>query len=82
MTTYQVDVSGMSCDHCERAVGEELDALPAVESVVIELVPDGTSTVTVQATAPLLEADVRDAIDEAGYEFLALKEHPVRIASD
>ena len=34
----------------------------------VDLVPEGTSAVTVTSAAPLDEPAVREAVDEAGYE--------------
>ena len=39
--TYQV--TGMTCEHCTRAVTEELTALAGVTGVTVDLVPGGTS---------------------------------------
>jgi copper chaperone CopZ len=58
-------VSGMSCGHCEKAVGEELSALPGVTSVAADA---KAGRVTVTSDAPLDDAAVRAAVDEAGYE--------------
>ena len=60
-------VDGMTCGHCVNAVTEELSAVPGVTDVSVELVADGTSTVTVRSGAPLAVADVQAALDEAGY---------------
>jgi copper chaperone CopZ len=65
-TTYRV--SGMTCGHCVSAVTEELTKLDGVTAVDIDLVAGGTSPVHVVSDAPLDEADVRAAVDEAGYE--------------
>jgi copper chaperone len=70
-TTTTYGVSGMTCEHCVRAVTEELSQLPGVRRVAVELVPGGASAVTVTASAPLAPADVRAAVDEAGYDLLA-----------
>jgi copper chaperone CopZ len=67
MTTNRYLVEGMTCEHCVHAVTEEVSALPGVTDVSIELVPEGTSTVTVDSTEPLSADQVREAIDEAGY---------------
>jgi len=48
--TYQV--TGMTCEHCARAVTEELTALTGVTGVTVDLVPGGTSAVTVSSEAP------------------------------
>ncbi|MGW0390757.1 heavy-metal-associated domain-containing protein [Streptomyces sp. NPDC003042] len=58
-------VTGMTCGHCEGAVTAELTALPGVTSVKAVA---ATGEVTVVSAAPLAEADVRAAVDEAGYE--------------
>jgi copper ion binding protein len=61
-TTYQV--TGMTCDHCVRAVTTELIMLAGVRSVDVDLA-GGSATVT--SDAPLDLEEVREAIDEAGY---------------
>ena len=66
MTTTTYDVTGMTCEHCVRAVTEELGALASVEQVTVALVPDGTSAVTVTSGQPLPDQAVTDALDEAG----------------
>ncbi|MCE7080586.1 cation transporter [Streptomyces sp. ST2-7A] len=58
-------VSGMTCGHCEKAVSQELSALPGVTSVQARA---GEGLVTVESDRPLEEAAVRAAVDEAGYE--------------
>lgn len=66
-----IDVTGMTCGHCVRSVQEELTALPGVTDVQVELVAGGMSQVTITATEPLSEEDIRAAIDEAGYQVVA-----------
>ncbi len=61
-------VFGMTCEHCVRAVTEELGTLDGVQEVRVDLVADGASTVTVTSDRPLPDHGVRAAIDEAGYE--------------
>ena len=70
-TTARYGVEGMTCGHCVGAVREELSALDGVRSVDVDLVPGGTSTVTVTSTAPLDPGAVRAAVDEAGYALSA-----------
>lgn len=67
----KIDVTGMTCGHCVRSVQEELTALPGVTDVQVELVAGGTSQVTITATEPLPDEDIRAAIDEAGYQVVA-----------
>ncbi|HCB06512.1 MAG TPA: hypothetical protein DEQ43_20110 [Nocardioides bacterium] len=66
MTTHSYAVSGMTCGHCAGAVTSELKSLDGVTDVHVELVAGGTSTVTVISSAPLDEAQVAAALDEAG----------------
>ena len=68
MSTATVNVTGMTCGHCVSAVTQELTQLAGVQDVAVELVPDGTSRVTVTSATPLDDAAVQAAIDEAGYD--------------
>ncbi len=70
MHTMTYAVSGLTCQHCVHAVEQEVRTLPGVERVDVALVAGGTSTVTVEAQAPLRDPDVRAAVDEAGYDLL------------
>jgi copper ion binding protein len=65
ITTATYQVSGMTCDHCVRAVTTELVLLPGVRSVDVDL---AEGSVTVTSDGPLALAQVREAVDEAGYE--------------
>ena len=64
METRSYTVPAMRCDHCKRAVSEQLSAVDGVESVDVDL---DTKLVTV-AGSELDDAALRAAIDEAGYE--------------
>ena len=64
MPTATYAVTGMTCDHCVRAVRTEVEALDGVESVEVDL---ATGRLEIASRAPLAPADVRAAVDEAGY---------------
>jgi copper chaperone CopZ len=64
LATYQV--TGLTCEHCVKAVTTELEQVDGVSAVAVTLVPDGESAVTVTSTAPLTAAAVEAALDEAG----------------
>ena len=64
MTTTTLDITGMTCGHCELSVREELSELAGVVSVVAD---HAAGTAVVESEAPLDAADLRDAIEEAGY---------------
>jgi copper chaperone CopZ len=66
MTTTTYQVTGMTCEHCARAVTVEIENLGGVSEVTVALVAGGTSAVTVTSDAPLEQAAVRTALDEAG----------------
>ncbi len=66
MTTKTYPVTGMTCGHCVAAVTSELSALPDVTAVSVDLVADGASQVTVTTETALSDAQVADALDEAG----------------
>jgi copper chaperone len=65
MRTASYTVTGMTCEHCVRSVSEEVGALPAVTAVAVDLATGG---LTVTSDAPVSDADVRAAVEEAGYE--------------
>jgi copper chaperone len=66
MTTTTYAVTGMSCEHCVNAVTSELSGINGVTSVSVDLVPGGSSSVTVASEEPLTAAAVSAAFDEAG----------------
>ncbi len=66
-TTTTYAVTGMTCSHCVTAVTEELQAVPGVRDVDVDLDAGGTSSVRVVSDAPLDVESVRAAVDEAGY---------------
>jgi len=66
MTTTTYAVTGMSCEHCVKAVTTELGALDGVSAVTVDLVAGGSSRVTVASDRQLPEGAVIAALDEAG----------------
>jgi copper chaperone len=64
-TTSHFQVIGMTCDHCTRAVAQELREVGGVTDVDVRL---DTGAVTVTHTQPLDRDEVAAAVDEAGYE--------------
>ncbi|MBB3082223.1 heavy-metal-associated domain-containing protein [Geodermatophilus sabuli] len=65
--TTTVQVSGMTCAHCERAVTEEISRVAGVRSVAVDL---ARGTVTVDVDSAVDRADIAAAVDEAGYALL------------
>lgn len=64
MQQVELDVKGMSCGHCVRAVEA---ALKEVEGVRVKSVVVGAATVEIDPARASV-GDVIDAVSEAGYE--------------
>lgn len=64
-STIEFQVTGMSCGHCEASVRAEVSKLPGVAHVDVSA---KTGALVVESSAPLSDADVIAAVDEAGYE--------------
>lgn len=56
-------VQGMTCEHCVRAVTEEVAAIPGVQSAEVNL---ANGSLTVTSDQPIDFDQVEAAIDEAG----------------
>ena len=63
-TTQTYTVTGMTCGHCVASVTEEVQEIAGVENVEVDL---PTGAVTVTSAAPLDDAAVQAAVEEAGY---------------
>ncbi|GAB3270216.1 hypothetical protein GCM10027562_38410 [Arthrobacter pigmenti] len=69
--SVRLQVQGMTCGHCVSSVTEELEEVDGVTNVSVDLVPSGTSTVTVDADSSLDSTLLSAAIADAGYEVVA-----------
>lgn len=57
----------MTCEHCARAVREEVGKIPGVTGVEVDV---AAGKVLVMASPLPGDAALREAIEEAGYELL------------
>lgn len=64
MPTTQYLVSGMSCAHCEAAIRAEVGAIAGVAGIEVSA---KTGRLAVESDAPLDDAAVLAAVEEAGY---------------
>ncbi|MFI0369413.1 heavy-metal-associated domain-containing protein [Actinomadura sp. 1N219] len=64
MSTTTYTVTGMTCGHCVSSVTEEVEQITGVTGVEVDL---PTGRVTVTSDAPIDDALVKDAVEEAGY---------------
>jgi len=65
MSTATYTVTGMTCGHCVSSVKEEVGQIAGVTGVDVDL---ETGRVTVTSDAPIDDAAIKDAVEEAGYE--------------
>lgn len=68
MSARIYDVPGISCDHCKRAIEQEVGAVPGVTTVTVDV---AARSVLVEGTAT--DPAVRAAIDEAGYDVAGVR---------
>ncbi|WP_230101430.1 heavy-metal-associated domain-containing protein [Microbacterium sp. Bi121] len=64
MSTTEYQVTGMTCGHCEMSVREEVGQVAGVDAIEVSA---QTGKLVVTASAPLDDAAILAAVDEAGY---------------
>ncbi len=64
-TTTAFTVVGMTCEHCVRAVRDEVTAIDGVTDVDVDL---ASGLVTVRSAGEIGADAFAAAVDEAGYE--------------
>jgi copper chaperone CopZ len=64
MATVEYQVTGMTCEHCERAVTDEVGRVPGVEAIVVSA---GTGLLQLSTASEVDDAAVLAAVEEAGY---------------
>ena len=68
MTEQTYRVPDVSCEHCVRAITDELGKLPGVQHVGVDL---KTKLVTVEHDGSVSDDQLRQGIEEAGYDVAA-----------
>ncbi len=66
-----LSVEGMTCDHCVRAVTEELSALEGVDVVWVDLRVGDASLVRITRAGDVSDDAIAAAVEEAGYTLLS-----------
>lgn len=64
MTKIVRSVTGMTCQHCVRAVSAAVRDVPGVRTVEVDL---GSGTVVVEGDGDIVETAVDEAVTGAGY---------------
>ncbi|KWX20534.1 heavy metal transporter [Mycolicibacterium wolinskyi] len=70
MTTTGFKVTGMTCGHCEMAVRSEVSKIAGVEQVDVSA---ATGVLVVTSDAPVEDAQVLAAVEEAGYDAVRVR---------
>ena len=63
--TSEYTVTGMTCGHCVASVTEEVQEISGVDDVRVDL---STGSLRFTSEQPVSDADVRAAVEEAGYQ--------------
>ncbi|WP_017792749.1 heavy-metal-associated domain-containing protein [Leucobacter salsicius] len=63
-TTTEFQVTGMTCGHCEMSVREEVSEVAGVTEIAVS---SKTGKLSVTHEAPIDDAAIIAAVDEAGY---------------
>ena len=62
--TTTFTVTGMTCEHCCRAITDAISGVPGVDTVTVDL---ETGAASVTARAPVDRADIAAAVRVAGH---------------
>ena len=65
----EINVNGMMCTHCEAHVKEALEKIAGVTSATAD---HEAGKVTLATTADIAEADLKAAVESAGYEYVGI----------
>ncbi|SET34477.1 Cu2+-exporting ATPase [Pseudobutyrivibrio sp. C4] len=69
-STMEITVNGMMCAHCEAHVKEALEKINGVDEATAN---HEANLVTLKTSADVAEADLKAAVEAAGYEFVGIK---------
>ena len=67
MSLSVITVTGMTCEHCEKAVRAEISAIPGVSQVDVDV---ASGEVSILAEPAPERADLQAAVEEAGYQLV------------
>lgn len=68
--TMEITVKGMMCAHCEAHVKDALEKIPGVDEATAN---HEANLVTLKTSADVAEADLKAAVEGAGYEYVGIK---------
>jgi copper chaperone len=65
MSSVTVTVTGMTCGHCASSVREEVQNIPGVTDVDVDV---ASGKVTIDSEGPIGADAIQGAVEEAGYQ--------------
>ena len=66
----EIIVKGMMCKHCEAHVKEAIEKL---DGVIEAIASHEENVVRIKTSKELQESDIKQAVEEAGYEYIKIK---------
>ena len=66
----EITVKGMMCGHCEAHVKEAIEKIAGVEEASAN---HDENLVTIKLSSEVAEADIKSAVEAAGYEYCGIK---------
>jgi copper ion binding protein len=66
-----VSVEGMTCGHCAMHVENALKGISGVQSAKVDL---KAKSAVIELAHDVADADIKAAVDDAGYEVVGIKE--------
>jgi len=63
----KIKIQGMSCQHCVMSVTKALGTIPGIKNLKVDLVK---GEATFENTQNILMANIRKAVEDAGYKFV------------
>lgn len=66
-----INIQGMTCGHCAGHVEEALKGVCGIKSVNVSL---NDKNAVVELAHPVDDAEIKAAVDEAGYEVVGIQE--------
>jgi copper ion binding protein len=67
----QINIEGMSCNHCAKHVTSALEEISGVKSVDVNL---QAKTAVIETDQDVIDSNIRNVIEDAGYDVVSIVE--------
>lgn len=78
-TTLEIEVNGLVCAFCAQGIEKTIRKFPAADDVYVSL-ENRLVAVSVKAGSDIAEADLKDAIKDAGYTTVSIERTETSLA--